>query len=92
MLTYINTKYRYAIDPLAHYFASVEEFNGFRDKKVKYYQGKAEALPFEDDNFVLIIIDNVLDHCENINLVFGEMHRVLKNRGIIYLRLNIYTN
>ncbi len=55
ILTYINTKYRYAIDPLAHFFASVEEFNGFRDKKVKYYRGKAEALPFEDDNFVLII-------------------------------------
>jgi ubiquinone/menaquinone biosynthesis C-methylase UbiE len=91
IITHLPGRFRYAIDPLEDFFSSVERFQSFRDKKVAYHTGKAEDLPFEDHFFNLIIIDNVIDHCQDIHLVFSEMERVLTDRGIIYLRLNTYT-
>ena len=56
----------------------------------QYFQGKGEILPFEDGFFDLIIIDNVLDHCENPTLVLNEINRSLKIGGIIFFRQNLY--
>lgn len=90
ILTFLKSDYRCAIEPLENFFAGIEKFSGFRDKQVKYFEGKAEKLPFKNGEFDLIIIDNVLDHCEDITKVFSEMRRVLAANGIIYLRLNVY--
>ncbi len=90
ILTFLKSDHRCAIEPLEKFFAGIEKFSSFRDKRVKYFEGKAEKLPFENGEFDLIIIDNVLDHCEDITKVFSEMKRVLAANGIIYLRLNVY--
>ena len=37
------------------------------------------------------IIDNILDHCEDVEAVFKEMKRVLAAGGIVYLKNGTYT-
>ncbi|MDR2840194.1 MAG: class I SAM-dependent methyltransferase [Paludibacter sp.] len=82
---------RYAIDPLEHYYSSVPEFIASRDKNVKYFNCKGENLPFDSHFFDLIIMDNVLDHCENPEQVMSEMIRVAKKSGFVFFRQNTYT-
>lgn len=92
IITHLESRFRHAIDPLEDFYSTIHKFQEFRDKDVKYHTGQAEKLPFSKDKFELIIIDNVLDHCADIDSIFQEASRVLKSNGIIYLRLNIYTN
>jgi len=89
-ITYIQSDNKYAIDPLENFFSKNKLWVQNRDKKVKYFQGKGEKLPFESDFFDLIIIDNVLDHCENPTLVLNEINRSLKIGGLIFFRQNVY--
>ena len=85
-ITFLNSKNKYAIDPLADFFENNKYWVNFRDKRVQYKTCKGEDLPFDNNQFDLIIIDNVLDHCDNPILVVNEMNRVIKNGGVIFLR------
>jgi len=42
---------------------------------------KAEKMPFKDDFFKTIISNSVLEHIEDLDLVFQEAYRVLKKEG-----------
>lgn len=90
IITHIQSNYRFAIDPLEDFYSTIEKFCNYRDKKVIYQKAVGEKLPFEDNFFDLIIIDNVLDHCDNPVKVLSEMKRVLKKDGIVFFRQNIY--
>lgn len=90
IVTHIKTKFRYAIDPLEDFYSQIKNFTDYRDKDVIYSNARGESLPFEDNTIDLIIIDNVLDHCDNPELVVFEMNRVLKEGGIIFFRQNTY--
>lgn len=90
IITYLKSDHRYAIDPLEDIYSSIDKFKKIRDKKVKYFNAKAERLPFENNFFDLIIIDNVLDHCENAEMVMKEIQRTIIPGGIIYFRQNTY--
>ncbi|MEE9376331.1 MAG: class I SAM-dependent methyltransferase [Rhizobiaceae bacterium] len=39
-------------------------------------------IPFEDNSFDLVFSDNVMEHVENPEIVFPEIHRVLKPGGL----------
>ena len=91
ILTYLTeSKHRHAIDPLENFYASVPKFIEQRDNSVNYLSAKGENIPFEDKMFDFIIMDNVLDHCDNPNKVMEEVKRVLKNNGTIYFKQNTY--
>jgi len=91
ILTFLSeSNCRFGIDPLEYYYATIPEFKKARDEKVKYSSNKGEELPFENNYFDLIIMDNVLDHCQSPNLVFSEMDRVLAAGGVVYFRQNTY--
>lgn len=91
IVTYLKeSNNRYAIDPLENFYSSVEEFINQRDKNVIYKNAKGESLPFNDSTFDFLIIDNVLDHCENPELVISESKRVLKQDKYIYFKQNTY--
>lgn len=91
ILTYLTeSDNRYAVDPLEDFYSSVPEFVNQRDKSVKYFNAMGEDLPFENDYFDLIIIDNVLDHCDNPKQVMLEVNRVSKPGSIIYFKQNTY--
>lgn len=47
--------------------------------------GVAEALPFADDAFDLVILDNVLEHVRHRHRALTEISRVLSPGGILYL-------
>jgi ubiquinone/menaquinone biosynthesis C-methylase UbiE len=90
IITYIDSDHKYAIDPLENFYSSIPKYRSIRDNKVLYNMGMAEELPYEKSYFDLIIIDNVLDHCENPDLVLLEIQRVLKPGGIIFFKQNTY--
>jgi len=91
IVTYLTeTSERYAIDPLEDFYSSIETFKQQRDKEVKYYSAMGEDIPFDDNMFNLIIMDNVLDHCEDPIKVMHEVNRVLNGNGKIYFKQNSY--
>lgn len=47
--------------------------------------GSAIQLPFTNNSFDLIIIQDVIEHLSDINDFYFEVKRVLKNKGKIYL-------
>ncbi|MDD4993647.1 MAG: class I SAM-dependent methyltransferase [Paludibacter sp.] len=91
ILTYLKeSNNRFGIDPLESYYSSVPAFTNKRDKSVQYLTAKGETLPFADKMFDLVIVNNVLDHCENPSKVMEEIKRVIKQEGVIYFRQNTY--
>ncbi len=91
IVTYLKeSNERYAIDPLEDFYSSVKSFNDQRDKNVKYQNSMGEEIPFEDKTFDLVIMDNVLDHCELPGKVIVEVQRVLSDNGLIYFKQNTY--
>ncbi len=44
--------------------------------------GNAMRLPFKDDTFDFLSCYSVLPYVENLNLVFNEVHRVMKPDGV----------
>lgn len=91
ILTYLkDSDHRFAIDPLEGFYSTVSNFIEQRDSAVKYTAAKGESLPFIDKIFDLVIIDNVLDHCDHPEKVMNEAKRVLKYEGIIFFKQNTY--
>lgn len=89
-ITFLNSKNKYAIDPLEYYFSSIKSYTDIRDPSVKYTTGKGEELPYESNFFDLIIIDNVLEHCENSEKVLDEIERAIKLGSVIFIRQHTY--
>lgn len=85
-----ESDYRFGIDPLEYYYSTVKEFVAQRDENVKYATAKGEKIPYEDSFFDIIILDNVLDHCESPQLVINEIKRVSKPNTFIFFRQNTY--
>jgi predicted SAM-dependent methyltransferase len=46
-----------------------------------------KKLPFDDSYFDEIYCDNVLEHVNNLDYVLGEIHRILKNNGVVKIKV-----
>lgn len=77
---------RYGIDPQMDNY---KQFGLLKEKGVKNIQGIGEKLPFKDNFFDLIIINNVLDHCQNPKKVLEEIKRCLRKNGLLYTETNV---
>jgi ubiquinone/menaquinone biosynthesis C-methylase UbiE len=51
--------------------------------EVETHVADAEALPFEDRSFDLVLGHAVLHHLPNLEQAFGEFHRVLRPGGVV---------
>lgn len=89
-LTGIDSARKFAIDPLEPFFSAQEHFRRVRDPRVIYLSARGEELPFGPVFFELVIMDNVLDHCEAPRDVIGEIARALVPNGVLFLRQNVY--
>ncbi len=52
---------------------------------VEFVEGEAERLPFEDARFDVVISNGVIDLVPDKDLVFAELHRVLRPGGRLQL-------
>ncbi len=80
---------RESIDPLESYYRTNPEFSPFRSSEVTYREGVGESLPSETSRFDLAIIENCIDHVQDVDAVLEEIRRVLKPGGVLYLTVNV---
>jgi len=89
LIDYFPGQHKHAIDPLADFYK--KEFPDVISNNIELLNAKAESIPYAGEYFDLIIVRNVLDHVESISNVLGEIKRVCKTGGIIYIGLNIFS-
>src|SRR4029079_8173687 len=53
--------------------------------QVDLKKGAAESIPFPDNTFDLVMLDNVLEHVTDRPLTLREVRRVLKPGGLLYM-------
>lgn len=49
--------------------------------KIEFIEADAEKIPFEDEEFDIIIMSDVLEHVKSEELALNEVYRVLKKNG-----------
>lgn len=91
ILSFLRSNFRVGIDPLEHFYGTIEKCRQSRDAGVYYLAAQGESLPFSDNSFDFLIMDNILDHCEDIDAVMKEIKRVLVPQGILFLRNFTFT-
>jgi len=92
IISCLNYGTRYSVDPLEEFYYANSDLIKLRNDKVCYMKGTGEKLPFDDSSFSIIIIDNVIDHTQDPNVVLKEILRTLNNNGIIYLSVNVHSS
>jgi ubiquinone/menaquinone biosynthesis C-methylase UbiE len=68
--------------------ARLRNRNEIKKKRARFVQGNANCLPFQDNHFSKIFSIHSLYFWDNITDCAKEMHRVLKDKGIIVLTLS----
>jgi SAM-dependent methyltransferase len=79
---------RVAVDPLADEYARNPVLSELRDPAVEYRAGLGERLPCPDAAYDLAIIENCIDHVQDMGAVMRELVRVLRPDGVLYLTVN----
>ncbi len=87
---YLDAAERYAVDPLCDFYTTQSELIVNRNPNVKYICSKGESLDFDSTSMDLVIIENVIDHVQNMNDVVREIHRVLKPGAVLFLTVNVH--
>lgn len=54
-------------------------------RQLEAYVMKPDIIPFRDETFDSVLLDNVLEHIEKPSLLFKEIRRVLKPDGILLI-------
>ena len=91
IISFLKWGEKYAIDPLEDFFVNNPILIKLRNPEVKYIKGVGENIPFNNEMFSLVIIDNVIDHTSNPENVLKEIYRVLKNKGLLYISVNVHS-
>jgi ubiquinone/menaquinone biosynthesis C-methylase UbiE len=53
-----------------------------KNRQLKVIKGIAEAIPFENDSFDVVLCEEVIEHIKMQSSVINEVHRVLKSHGV----------
>lgn len=81
LLNIVECNTKTTLDPLNYKY--LEQFPEFYNSNISYVTGVAEAMPFPNNTFDLIISTNAFDHVDNPHQAMKEMRRVLKPGGYI---------
>ncbi|MAH03306.1 hypothetical protein CMI39_00790 [Candidatus Pacearchaeota archaeon] len=87
IINYFKKGKTYSIDPLANFYKKRFKID-YKSTHLKEAPG--EQIPYKDNYFDLVIINNVLDHTKDPEKVLSETYRVLKKDGILHLEIQIY--
>ena len=77
LIKYLKSKYYvnlYGIDPIEAYVKEA------KDENIKV--GNVFNIPFDDNSFDIVVLDQVLEHLNDLNKAMKEIHRVLDKGGI----------
>ncbi|MBI9081204.1 MAG: class I SAM-dependent methyltransferase [Pseudodesulfovibrio sp.] len=80
-----NAAQRVGLDPLAEAY----EFIIQGSHEMEYVPDFAEKISFENDHFDIVTSINSLDHVDDLGVVIGEMKRVVKPGGHIFIAAEI---
>jgi ubiquinone/menaquinone biosynthesis C-methylase UbiE len=85
-----NTSHIYGIDPWKDASAKVNRKTGyFGIHNITLIEGVAESIPLEKDSVDLIVSNNGINNVSDINKVFSECSRILKNNGQFVMTMNL---
>ncbi|NNL47990.1 MAG: class I SAM-dependent methyltransferase, partial [Acidimicrobiia bacterium] len=76
--------HKVAVDPLEHFYSGRPLLVASRSPDVSYRTGSGEALPVKDGCYDLAIIENCIDHCQDMDAVMLGIRRALKPGGYLY--------
>lgn len=88
LVSYFPGRERIALDPLQGFYASDPVLSALRDQHVDYRTGVGEKIPCDSNSIDLLVIDNCIDHVQNVTGVMDELFRVVRPGGILYLSVN----
>lgn len=79
---YLNKcKKIYGIDPNEDFIRIAKE----KYPRVEFKVASAENLPFKENYFDVVLLNDVLEHVENEEKTLNEVYRVVKEKGVIIL-------
>jgi SAM-dependent methyltransferase len=90
-ISFVPAAERVAVDPLEDFYRDHAALIEVRDAEVDYRAGQGEALPVEDGRFDLALAENCLDHVQDMDAVLQEIRRALRDRGLLFIRINART-
>lgn len=85
---YLPAVEKVAVDPLNDSYTRNPELVELRSPSVRYITAPGESVPLESHAYDLLIIENCIDHVQDIDGVMGEINRLLKEGGLLYLTVN----
>jgi SAM-dependent methyltransferase len=91
MVSHFVGRHRIAVDPLNTFYGNDPVLCTLRSTGVDYRTGVGENLPCDSGFCDLVIIENCIDHVQDIHGVGRELNRVLRPGGLLYLNVNCRT-
>lgn len=80
-LRVITAKERIGIEPLLDKFSEIFDMDV---PGIQFIKGKGESIPLPDDKADVVFCSNVLNHVQYPEMCLKEIHRIIKNDGILY--------
>ena len=74
----------WGVDSNAHYIAALRNFFDQEGVPAHFMQGDAQKLPFSDSTFDIVVCNDVMEHVPSPDLLFSEIHRILKQKGVVF--------
>jgi SAM-dependent methyltransferase len=72
------------VEPWAPAIETARELGRLEGVELEVRQGRAEALPYEDGRFDLVLAMSVMEHVEDLEASLGEINRVLRPGGVFW--------
>jgi len=86
VLDYFDAKFKIGIDPLVDFYK--KELGLSNSISNKYIACGGEDIPLPDESVDAIMSRNALDHVDNVEGTFKEIHRLLKKDGEVVFAIN----
>ena len=80
----------FGVDPLITAYRKIGYPLDSYSNRIRYVEGNAERIPFEDKSFDAIISVNALDHVDDFSMAAREILRVLKPDGNLLVELHYH--
>lgn len=88
LLGFLPGRMRVSVDPLNDFYSQNPELSEHRAPNVRYLSAPGEQVPLESAYWDLVVMENCIDHTRDPDAVLGEVRRLLRPNGILYMTVN----